>query len=125
MSAALYPVLEAPEIEIASTVDGKALAQALDLLDGIALNVGVIPLTAFISAGGEDDYGILEEAEIEVPAENWWSAEDGLTTVRALLEEIRQTDQGDDGLLMDLRGLEDVLAQAHRKQVRWHLAIDL
>ena len=60
MSAALYPVLESPDIAVEAEVDGKALARASDQLDRLALGAGVTPLTHFISVEG-DDYGILHE----------------------------------------------------------------
>jgi hypothetical protein len=110
MSAALYPVLESSDIGI-DAVDGKALARDSDLLERLALSAGVTPLTEFISFES-DDYGILEAA-------------DGLRTVRALLDGVRQAREGDGALLADLHALEKVLVQADERHVRWHLAIDM
>jgi hypothetical protein len=124
MSVALYPVLESPDIDIDATVDGKALSRASALLDRLALSAGVTPLTEFISAES-DDYGVLEEAGIELPATKWSSAADGLRTVRALLDGVRQAREGDGALLADLHALEKVLVQADERHVRWHLAIDM
>jgi hypothetical protein len=124
MSAAFYPVLESPDIGIDTTVDGKALSRAIELLDRLALSAGVTPLTEFISFES-DDYGVLEEADIELPAVKWSSAADGLRTVRALLDGVRRTREGDGALLADLHALEKVLVQADERHVRWHLAIDM
>jgi hypothetical protein len=124
MSAAFYPVLQDPDIGIDVTVDGKALARDSDLLERLALSAGVTPLTGFISVEG-DDYGILEEADIELPAAQWFSAADGLRTVRALLDRVERARDGDEALLADLHGLEQVLAQADARHVQWHLAIDM
>jgi hypothetical protein len=124
MSVALYPVLERPDTGIDATVDGKALSRASDFLERLALSAGVTPLTEFISLES-DDYGILEEASVELPATKWFSAADGLRTVRALLDGVRQTREGDGALLGDLHALENVLVQADETHVRWHLTIDM
>jgi hypothetical protein len=124
MSAALYPVLESPDIAVEAEVDGKALARASDQLDRLALSAGVTPLTHFISVEG-DDYGILEEADFEPPPTTWFSAADGLRTVRALLDGVGQAGEGDGALLADLHALEQVLLQADERRLRWHLAIDM
>jgi hypothetical protein len=123
MSVALYPVLESPDTGIDATVDGKALSRASDFLERLALSAGVTPLTEFISLES-DDYGILEEAGVELPAAKWFSAADGLRTVRALLDGVRQR-EGDGALLDDLHALENVLVQADETHVRWHLTIDM
>jgi hypothetical protein len=124
MSAALFPVLQSPDTGIDTTVDGKALARASTLLDRLAVRAGVTPLTAFISVDS-DDYGILEEADIEVPGATWFSAADGLRTVRALLERVREIRNSDAALLEDLEALEKVLVQADERHAGWHLAIDM
>jgi hypothetical protein len=124
MSAALYPALEAPDIGLDAAVDGKALARHSTLLDRLARRAGVTPLTEFISAES-DDYGILEDAGIEPPAAKWFSAADGLATVRALLNGVSQARDGDGALLADLHALEELLVQADERHVRWHLAIDM
>jgi hypothetical protein len=124
MSVALYPVLESPDIGIDLTFDGKALSRASPQLEGLALSAGVTPLTQFISFES-DDYGILEEAGIELPPATWFSAADGLRTVRALLDGVRQAGEGDEPLLADLHALEKVLLHADEKRVRWHLEIDM
>ena len=124
MSVALYPVLEDPDIGIDATVDGKALARAGALLGRLAASAGVTPLEGFISVDS-DDYGILEDAGIEVPAPSWFSAADGLRTVRALLDGVSRGRKSDEALLADLRILEQVLVQAQERNVRWHLAIDM
>jgi hypothetical protein len=124
MSVAFYPVLRSPDIGIDTAVDGKALSRASDLLDRLALDAGVTPLTQFISVES-DDYGILEDTGIELPATNWFSAADGLRTVRALLSGVTQAGEGNGALLADLRALEKVLVQADERHVEWHLEIDM
>jgi hypothetical protein len=124
MSAALYPVLEGADIGLDVVVDGKALARDSVLLDRLARRAGVTPLTEFISVDS-DDYGILEDAGIELPAAKWFSAADGLTTVRALLNGVSQARDGAAALLADLHALEKLLVQADERRVRWHLAVDM
>jgi hypothetical protein len=124
MSAALFPVLESHDTGIDTTVDGKALSRASDFLERLALGAGVTPLSEFISVES-DDYGILEEAGMELPQTQWFSAADGLRTVRALVDAVRQAREGDGALLADLLALENVLVQADEMHVRWHLTIDI
>ncbi len=123
MSAALYPVLN-NDVPAAAEVDGKALADAGDALDRLAGELGVTPLSTFISVD-DDDYGILEEADIEAPAGNWFPAAQGLSTVRALLGVLRQNAKTQEALVDDLVALEKVLMGADASGAEWHLAIDM
>src|SRR5688500_1737694 len=105
MSAALYPVLK-NDVPAAAEVDGKALAAAGDALDRLAGELGVTPLSSFISI--DDEYGILDEADIEAPAANWFPVAQGLSTVRVLLGALRQRPGTQEALLDDLLALEKV-----------------
>jgi hypothetical protein len=72
MSTALYVVREDGEFE--SDIDGKALNDSVELLDGLAPQLGVTPLLSFFSAS-EDDLEVIEEA--------WFDPSEALETVRA------------------------------------------
>ena len=123
MSAAFYPVVEGLQSGTDPTVDGKALSRAADLLDRLARAAGVTPITQYISVEN-DDYGLLEEAGVDVPSAQWFSAADGLKTVRALRNELARARAGDEALSSDLQALERVLVSADEKGFRWHLVVD-
>ena len=133
MSVALYVALEKeiPEFD-ASSVCGKLLAKAQKKLDGIAQRIGLRPLEDFISTDPEEIRGLLEDVDgvpdgLEIPAEQWFKASDGLKTVRGLLEHLRDDPAGIRdvrGVINDLEATEQVLAVAAKKRIRFHLAVD-
>ena len=123
MSAAFYPVIERHD-KTDPPVDGKALSRDSDLLERVAVAAGVVPLLEFTSIES-DDYGLLEEAGVDMPPAQWFSAADGLKTVRALRLGVEQTRTGDEALSADLQALENVLMWADERGLRWHLAVDI
>ena len=123
MSSSFYPVLKDPDNSIDVTFEGKALARAVDLLDQIAHDAGVPVLSSYISFAG-DDYGVFDEAGIEVPTTVWFAAVDGLRTVRALLVG-PQPAQFSDAAMSELQSLELILQKADQEQVEWRLAVDI
>ncbi|MDB4907990.1 MAG: hypothetical protein JWO05_2774 [Gemmatimonadetes bacterium] len=122
MSAAYFPVIEGVHADNAPNVDGKALARASSLLESLASAAGVKPLTQFASMGG-DEFGIFRDLGIEAPPDQWFTATEGLATVRALRSAVG--DVGNAALLADLEALEGVLVSAERGGQRWHLAMDI
>jgi hypothetical protein len=123
MSAAFYPVLRDSDSDIDATFDGKALSRVADSLDRIARDAGVPPLTGYVSVG-DDEYGVFEDAGLDVPTTVWFAAGDGLRTVRALLAGIQPAD-ANATVLSELRSLESILHQANEQRVEWRLAVDL
>jgi hypothetical protein len=124
MSAAFFPQIEGGKLGITTHVDGKALARSIDLLDALAASAGVVPLMAFISVH-TDDFGLLEEAGLPLPEPHWFSAKDGLHTVRALNAAYRAMGAPDAGLLGDLGALEQVLIEIDGQNRRWSLGVDM
>ena len=92
MGAALYIALETTASAVDNVVDGKALSRAEGELASLARRLGVRPLMEFFSMS-PDEY----EADVaqfnplagieQVPPfqEDWFTAEEGLATVRALI----------------------------------------
>ena len=116
-------------------IDGKALAHRQDL-DKLAADAGVRPLMEFFSQDPEEAREFLESDD-EVPDLEWFAAEDGLTTVRAIISRLQQEPETDDEdqpgtqwiptpeeVIEDLRHFESVLVRLAAEGVRWHLAID-
>jgi len=93
MGVAYYPVLEKkiPGFEPATAISGKALAQAMEVLERCAVAAGVRPLSEFFSESasesfesiGEDLPEGMKESDIE-----WFAPEVGLTAIRGLSEYI-------------------------------------
>lgn len=120
---ALYIVTEKEIPGFDPYVNGKALSKASDELDLLALAANVRPLMNFFSISPDDAAAILDEAgdeELLITAEQWFSPEEGLVTVRALLA------SGDlpHGVKEDLDEFETVLETLRKNSVRWHLAVD-
>jgi len=126
VGSALYIVLEKKIPGLDAMVDGKMLAQAEEHLAKAAQRLKVRPLMEFFSINPAEAAGFLEDegAEAEIPAEQWFSAEEGLKTVQALLGEMENSPESKI-TKDDLLGFERVLREAQKQRVRWHLAVDV
>jgi hypothetical protein len=130
LSAALYIILENKIPNLDEFVNGKCLSKELDTLEKLAKELGIKPLMSFYSTNGDDVRSVLgdespEELGIKIPMEEWFTAEDGLQTVRALLTHFEKSkSRSSEKLVSDLREFDHVLSAAQQHQVRWHLAVD-
>lgn len=129
-TAALYIV---PEREI----DGfdhfepcVALARASDdELDTMCRRLDVAPLSSFYSQDTDALNGHLRYEGYnppDLPALTWFSAADGLRTVRALAEHLdghpdTLAEQGE--ALRELRECEFVLARFDKEGIRWYMSV--
>jgi hypothetical protein len=125
-----YVVLEREIPSFDVYVNGQRLSKASDRLEKLAKQIGVRPLLSFFSPSREELTSILDgvdpvDLRIKSQKEQWFSAEDGLRTVRALMDSLRKT-QSTNGeqLVTELRDFERVLLTAHEQDIGWHLAID-
>jgi len=126
-----YIVLEKDIPGLDVYVNGSALSRDGDSLEKLAKQIGVTPLLSFFSVSPEEVDSLLGEGEtaeslgIKVPAKKWFSAKEGLNSVRGLvnhfekLETPRATQT-----LSNPKEFERVLEAANPAGVRWHLAID-
>jgi hypothetical protein len=145
MGVALFIVADRSVDEMDIFVNGKALAhcrpagakdrggrQADRHLETLARQAGVRPLMEFFSASPEDILALFSEQdeeppEVELPPEQWFSPDEGLTTVRGLLAylEIHPDAAAEvDRLIEDLREFEEVLVGLNAAGAKWHLAVD-
>jgi hypothetical protein len=122
MGTAHYIVLEKEIVGLDTQMDGKSLSQHMESLNSVAQQLGVRPLTEFISMDGDALADVLgDDAEgIEMPPLQQFSATDGLTTVRALLPRLEAQPA-----LKDLRDCERILSMAAQLGVGWHFEIDI
>jgi hypothetical protein len=131
MGAALYIVPERDVEGFEMMVDGKELghSEQLDQLAGLA---GVRPLMEFFSQDAEELAEFLEAEGIEPPAggvaaEQWFTAEDGLISVRGILAYLEANPGATShglGIIEDLKAFESVLERLGSEGIRWHLAVD-
>lgn len=131
MSSAYYIVPKCKIDGFDTFVNGKALA-SFEGLDELASRCGVRPLIDFYGQAGEEFTDLLEDAGCGIPEEalpeaRWFSADEGLSCVRALISGLlegleREEDVSD--VIQDLREFESVLDRLASEGIPWHLAVD-
>jgi hypothetical protein len=118
----LYIVLDKKIPNSDALIDGKKLGQAEKRLAREAKRLGVRPLMEYFSVEDPD----LSKGEIcETPgtAQGWFTPEEGLKTIDALLAFASQT-PALKGAQKDLEDCQRVLRLAKEHDSKWHLAID-
>ena len=138
MGVAFYISIENCSTDFDVSVDGKLLAASIDKLNKYAKTKGVKPLGEFFSQDPSDLLDILSPGDREVfdkhgdksmlPNEEWFDPLAGLTTIRALTDWVKTSPKGikrPDDVLTDLTRFAAILAEAERRQLRWHLAVDI
>src|SRR5947207_16002194 len=124
MGAALYIALESKIPDLDTMIDGKMLSKAEKHIAKVSKRLGLRPLMDFFSTSSDEAADLLGEdaAGIDIPAAQWFSAEEGVKTVDALLAEA----DGSPELRAakeDLLACQRVLRDAETHGVRWHLAM--
>ena len=129
----MYIVVEGEDPGFDIFVNGRSLARHEDALEKLALQLGVRPLIEFFSADENSMSLLIEEGagnpEImrRLPPPQWYSAADGLATVRALLDALAEEPLllGTDGerVLSELHEYAVVLEKTQVRELRWHLAV--
>jgi hypothetical protein len=111
----------------AAGLEGRALSKHSEKLEGLAKQAGVISLMHLFSASEEEMAGFLEEggSVVNPPEEKWFSAEEGLKTIAALLKALAGARSIEEpALYAELTEFQQVLEVARSRNVRWHLGID-
>ena len=134
MGAGWYVALEASESgPVALPHRGKALLFAQFQLEEIADELGLPALKAYFSSDpvAMADYfrrqGLDPDA-YSLPDEEWFDASDALPTVQALLGRLRDDPRAvpqSAKVTADLRAMEQALADAAARAVRFHIATGL
>ena len=123
MGAAYFIVLERKIDGVDTNMDGKRLSQHIESLDEAARQLGVRPLSEFYSADPEQLAEFMEGLDAtEIPPLQQFAAQDGLTTIRALLEHAASRAEG---VADDLRDCERILSVASQQGIDWHFEIDI
>ena len=129
----MYIVVEGEDPGYDIFVNGRSLARNEDALERLALRLGVRPLIEFFSADENSMSLLIEEGagnpELikRLPPPQWYAPGDGLATVEALLDALREEPQqlGSEGVevVAELQEYAQVLRRARDAGDRWHLAV--
>jgi hypothetical protein len=125
-------VLEKKIPNLNANVNGKLLSKKSGFLESVAREIGVTTLFSFFSVSHSEVNSFLdahgesvETMGITLPTERWFSAEEGLNTVRKLISHLEKLEPSESELtISNLKEFERVLEAANEGGVRWHLAID-
>jgi len=133
MSACMYIVVEGEDPGYDIFVNGQALARNEDALEKLAVKLGVKPLLEFFSADQNSMALLLEEGAGDpewaksLPPPQWFSPDDGLHTIVALREFLKDapaTLGSETGLVLtELEEYERVLRKTASRNLRWQLAV--
>jgi len=133
MAASLYIVVAGEDPGFDIFVNGHALARNEDALEKLAGRLKVSPLLEFFSADENSMALLLEQGAGDpdwarnLPEPQWFSALDGLKTVRALIQCLVDSPAAlgseTNPVLIELREYESVLEKTAQKKHRWHLAV--
>ena len=123
MGSAYYIVLEKEIDGLNTTMDGKSLSLHIGALDKAAVELGVRPLSEFFSMPPDELAEFMDGTDnVELSASQQFSAQEGLTTIRALLG---HTPVHKDWVVEDLQDCEQILKIAAAQGVGWHFQIDI
>jgi hypothetical protein len=133
MSASMYIVVEGEDPGFDIFVNGHALARNEDALEKLAMRLDVKPLLEFFSADQNSMALLLDEGAGDpewaktLPPPQWFSPEDGLQTIVALLEHLKDapTALGSETELVinELEEYQRVLRKTATRNLRWQLAV--
>ena len=132
MAATMYIVVEGEDPGYDIYVNGRALARQEAGIERLAHTLGVRPLLDFFSADENSMALLIEEGagnpELldRLPPPQWFPPEEGLQTVRGLIEaleqEPRRLGKESAAVLSELMEYERVLLKTAARGLRWHLA---
>jgi hypothetical protein len=132
MSVAYYIVLQSEIDGFDPFVNGKAIAHASEKeLDKIFKTLNVTPLADFLSQDPDELAEFISDAggdaPEDLPGEQWFTADQGLTTVRALKQHLASNPKALKNAAAigeDLAEYEAVFERIKKEGVLWHLALD-
>ena len=132
MAASMYIVVKGEDPGFDIYVNGRALARQEAGIERLAHTLGVRPLLDFFSADENSMALLIEEGAgnpdllTQLPPPQWFQPEEGLATVRGLIEaleqEPRRLGKESAAVLSELMEYERVLRKTADRGLRWHLA---
>ncbi|CAG0947610.1 hypothetical protein ANRL1_04332 [Anaerolineae bacterium] len=130
MSVAYYVVLDNEEPGFDAFVNGKYLAKETAKLDAICNKLGIRKFDDFLTMS-EDDISDMLGEEVELPegeGERWFTADEGIAFVSALITHINDNPKdvkNPEGVLEDLAEYADIFEKANNIGAKWHLNLDI
>src|ERR687891_402747 len=127
MGVAYYIVLERKIDRLDTGMDGKSISRDIESLDEAARDLGVRPLSEFISADPEELSEFMKSegidaGNVDLSPLQQFAAQEGLATVRALASHAAGRNEG---VARDLRDCERILSAAAQHGVGWHFEVDI
>ncbi|AXC15890.1 hypothetical protein ACPOL_6678 [Acidisarcina polymorpha] len=129
----MYIVVEGEDPGFDIFVNGRVLARNEDALEKLAERLGVKPLLEFFSADHNSMALLLDEGAGDpewaktLPPPQWFSPDDGLETICALMEYLRESPDnlGCDtrNVIRELEEFERVLHKTAVRNLKWQLAV--
>jgi len=129
----MYIVVEGEDPGFDIFVNGRTLARNEDALEKLAERLGIKPMLEFFSADQNSMALLLDEGAVDpewaktLPPPQWFSPEDGLETISALIEYLRDapaTLGGDTAnAVRELEEFEGVLRKTAMRSLKWQLAV--
>ncbi len=120
---------ELTSFDVEKHIDGKFLVMVDEYFqDGIYEELAITPLNEFL--GGDASENIDEEDITESAQEAWFDASNGLITIVSIIEYLESDlstmfDFDSDGVIDELRLVEEVLISCERVGMRWHFVMDI
>ena len=129
----MYIVVEGDDPGFDIFVNGQALARNEDALERLAVRLSVQPLLEFFSADRNSMALLLDQGAgnrewtQHLPHAQWYRPDEGLRTVRALLDFLAMSPValGSDTEIVarELREYETVLRKTSQHGLRWHISV--
>lgn len=136
MAVAFNIVLNSDKPPFNPSINSDNLARESEKISSLLESLELRDFDEFVSANPEEARAMLAEFggdesepvnEVELPEEQWFLPEEGLSVVRALASHLQQNPKAVrdvNGVLSDLKGMHGVLTKAAAAGLRWHLVID-
>ena len=130
MSVAYYIVLDNAQPGFETFVNGKFLARDTQQMDAVCKKLGIRAFDDFLTMS-EDDISDMLGEEIELPegeGEQWFTPEEGMAFVTALITHLKANPQdvkNSQGVLEDLAEYAEVFEKVQGIGAKWHLNLDL
>ena len=129
----MYIVVEGEDPGFDIFVNGHALARNEDALEKLALRLNVKPMLEFFSADQNSMALLLEEGAGDpewaktLPPPQWFSPGDGLVTIRAMLNYLKDSPTAlgseTEPIINELSEYARVLEKTVQRNLRWQLAV--
>ena len=126
MGVAYYISLDVEGTDFDTTVDGKTIANADEMLNEIASENDMPELMSFFGMGGEELGDILGEEDM-LDAGEWHDSGEGAVYFRRLAQLVgRRSDSGSlVSLIEELNEFASILEKAHSIGAKWQMGMDI